>query len=139
MLYTTLKDTNKDFAMDKSIIEGNAVGYVKFALRATGIIDPYINEGDKTPSWDGELFVYNSEDFNKNNLKFVIPVQVKGRSFAKYRNTFQVEISDLLNYKKKQNVILRLLICFMKRTIQMLILSICVKQLKESKHSPNKR
>lgn len=91
--------------MDKSIIEGNAVGYVKFALRATGIIDPYINEGDKTPSWDGELFVYNSEDFNKNNLKFVIPVQVKGRSFAKYRNTFQVEISDLLNYKKKQNVI----------------------------------
>ena len=70
MLYNALKDTNKDFAMDKSIIEGNAVGYVKFALRATGIIDPYINEGDKTPSWDGELFVYNSEDFNKNNLKF---------------------------------------------------------------------
>ena len=91
--------------MDKSIIEGNAVDYVKLALRATGIIDPYIKEADKTPSWDGELFVYNSDNFNKSNLKSIIPVQVKGRSFKKYRNTFQVELSDLINYKKRQNVI----------------------------------
>lgn len=91
--------------MDKSIIEGNAVDYVKLALRATGRIDPYIKEADKTPSWDGELFVYNSDNFNKSNLKSIIPVQVKGRSFKKYRNTFQVELSDLINYKKRQNVI----------------------------------
>ncbi len=91
--------------MEKSIIEGNAVDYVKLALRATGIIDPYIKEADKTPSWDGELFVYNSDNFNKSNLKAIIPVQVKGRSFKKYRNTFQVEVSDLINYKKRQNVI----------------------------------
>lgn len=91
--------------MEKSIIEGNAVDYVKLALRATGIIDPYIKEADKTPSWDGELFVYNSDNFNKRNLKAIIPVQVKGRSFKKYRNTFQVEISDLINYKKRQNVV----------------------------------
>lgn len=91
--------------MEKNTIEGNAVDYVKIALRSSGIIDPYIKEADKTPSWDGELFVYNGSIFNKNTLKFIIPVQVKGRSFEKYRNTFQVELSDLNNYKKKQNII----------------------------------
>lgn len=91
--------------MDKSIIEGNAVSYVKLALRATGIIDPYINEGDKTPSWDGELFVYKSENFSKQNLRDVIPVQVKGRQVDKYINHFQVEVADLINYKNKHNII----------------------------------
>lgn len=91
--------------MDKSIIEGNAVDYVQIALRSTGIIEPYIKEADKTPSWDGELFVYNGDPFNKSNLKSVIPVQVKGRSFKEYRNTFQVELFDLINYKKRHNII----------------------------------
>ncbi len=91
--------------MDKNLIEGNAVDYVKIALRNTGIIDPCIQERDKTPSWDGELITYKSEEFNKKNIKAIIPVQVKGRSFDKFRNTFQVEVVDLINYKIKQNVI----------------------------------
>ena len=108
--------TKTIYPEDKNVF--NALNQTKYDNVKVVIIgqDPYINEGDKTPSWDGELFVYNSEDFNKNNLKFVIPVQVKGRSFAKYRNTFQVEISDLLNYKKKQNVILKFLLqCLLHR------------------------
>lgn len=44
--------------MDNNLVEGNAVDYVKIALRSTGIIDPYIQQRDKTPSWDGDLFVY---------------------------------------------------------------------------------
>ncbi len=91
--------------MDKSSIEGNAVDYVKIALRSTNIIKPELKEGDKTLSWDGELFVYNSDKFSKENLKAMIPAQVKGRTLKKYRKTYPIEVSDLINYKKKKNVI----------------------------------
>lgn len=91
--------------MDKSSIEGNAVDYVKIALRSTKIIKPELKEGDKTLSWDGELFVYNSEIFSKDNLKTIIPVQVKGRTLKKYANTHPIDVSDLVNFKKKKNIL----------------------------------
>ena len=63
----------------------NALNMVKFNDVKVVIIgqDPYINEGDKTPSWDGELFVYNSEDFNKNNLKATFKLPGKSSTVSK--------------------------------------------------------
>lgn len=91
--------------MDKNSIEGNAVDYVSIALRNTNIIDPVISKGDRNLSWDGELFVYNSNKFNKSNLRDVIPVQVKGRTLKKYATTHPVEVSDLINFKKKKRIL----------------------------------
>ncbi len=91
--------------MDKSVVEGTAIDKVNLALRSSGIVFPKIEEGGTTLSWDGELFIYHSEPFNKKNLLHIIPVQVKGRTVTKYRNNFQVEVADLINYKKKHCVI----------------------------------
>lgn len=91
--------------MDKSSIEGNAVDYVRIALRNTNIIKPELKEGDKTLSWDGELFVYNSDEFSKANLKAIIPAQVKGRTLKKYTKTHPIAVSDLISFKKKKNIL----------------------------------
>ena len=91
--------------MDKSVVEGTAIDKVNLALRSSGIVSPKIKEGDTTLSWDGELFIYDSEPFNKKNLLHIIPVQVKGRKVVNYRNNIQIEVADLINYKKKHCVI----------------------------------
>ena len=78
------------------------------AVLRTGVIEPDIHENDKTPSWDGEMRLYHSSEFNKSNLAGRIPVQVKGtwvERFQKNKATFQAEVSDLRNYLNDGGVI----------------------------------
>lgn len=87
---------------NKTVIEMTSVSKVKDAVLRTGVVEPDIRENDKTPSWDGELRLYKSqESFSKDSLIGNIPVQVKGtwvNRFSKNKATFQVEVSDLRNY-----------------------------------------
>ena len=87
---------------NKTVIEMTSVSKVKDAVLRTGVVEPDIRENDKTPSWDGELRLYKSqESFSKDSLIGNIPVQVKGtwvNRFSKNKATFQVEVSDLKNY-----------------------------------------
>ena len=44
-----------------------SVSKVKDAVLRTGVVEPDIRENDKTPSWDGELRLYKSqESFSKD-------------------------------------------------------------------------
>lgn len=80
-----------------------SINKLKDALLRTGSVEPDIRENDKTPSWDGELRLYRSqESFSKDSLIGNIPIQVKGtwvERFAKKKATFPAEISDLKNYQ----------------------------------------
>lgn len=91
-----------------SVIEMYSINKLKDAVLRTGVIDPDIRENDKTPSWDGEMRLYHSSEFNKSNLAGLIPVQVKGtwvERFPKSKATFRAEVSDLRNYLNDGGVI----------------------------------
>lgn len=88
---------------NKTIIEMASINKLKDALLRTALVEPDIRENDKTPSWDGELRLYQSQEiFSKDSLIGNIPIQVKGTwvdRFAKNRATFPAEVSDLRNYQ----------------------------------------
>ena len=39
-------------------IEGEAVDFIKTEIRKSKRMFPYIDDDDKTPSWDGNIFLY---------------------------------------------------------------------------------
>lgn len=87
--------------MNNSKIELIAVNRIKDAILRSDILEPYIDDNDKTPSWDGNIFVYKSSDINKKNLKGKIPLQIKGTKVHNFSNgivSFPFETSDLRNY-----------------------------------------
>ena len=90
------------------IIEQAAISNLKQVLLQTNLVDPGgIQENDRTPSWDGELRIYNQEgSFSKDTLVGRIPVQVKGTYVKKYRKkpSFSVSVDDLKNYQEDRGV-----------------------------------
>lgn len=81
-------------------IEESATTALKSALLKCPILDAYIDSNDKTPSWDGTVFVYNSENQKKENIKGRVPIQVKGteKVFVSDVATFSCSTVDLRNY-----------------------------------------
>ncbi|MBU3159508.1 hypothetical protein KPL37_07030 [Clostridium frigoris] len=78
-----------------------AVGRVKDAILQSRILEPLIDENDKTPSWDGNILMYKSSVTKKNNMKGKIPVQVKGTAVKKFSGntiSFSFNVSDLKNF-----------------------------------------
>lgn len=71
-------------------IEEAATTALKAALLRCPILESYIDSNDKTPSWDGTVFVYNSDNTKKENLLGRVPIQVKG--------TQNVIVSDIASY-----------------------------------------
>ena len=57
---------------------------------------------NKTPSWDGTVFVYKSEKTKKDNLAGRVPIQIKGTEKVIVSDTaaFSCSIADLKNYYK---------------------------------------
>lgn len=93
---------------NNSVIEMYSINKLTDAVLRTSVIEPDINEIDKTPSWDGELRLYRSREFAKAGLVGRIPVQVKGtwvERFQKSKATFQADVSDLRNYLNDGGVI----------------------------------
>ena len=48
--------------MDRGIIEEKGIYAVSEYLTDIGYIKPYLSSNDKTPMWDGSLFVYKSKE-----------------------------------------------------------------------------
>lgn len=89
--------------MDRSIIEDKGINAVSEYLSDIGYIKPYLSSNDKTPMWDGSLFVYKSkDDFNKERFDYRVPVQVKASEFDgdvfPEKTSYSIEITDLKNY-----------------------------------------
>lgn len=83
-------------------IEESATTALKAALLRCPILESYIDSNDKTPSWDGTVFVYKSEITKKDNLAGRVPIQVKGTKQVIVSNTasFSCSVADLKNYYK---------------------------------------
>lgn len=81
-------------------IEESATTALKTALLCCPILDSYIDSNDKTPSWDGSVFVYRNEKQKKCDLRGKVPIQVKGTEtvFVSKTVTFSCSLADLRNY-----------------------------------------
>ena len=89
-------------------IEGEAVDFIKTEIRKSRRMFPYIDDNDRTPSWDGNIFLYSNSSGEKNNLLGKIPVQVKGhniRSFPKGNMKYRAEMADLRNFYNDKGVL----------------------------------
>lgn len=83
-------------------IEELATIAVKERLSMTDTLSQYINENDKTPSWDGYVIIYRSNRTNKEDIVGKVTVQVKGASVSNVIRdecSFSVDMADLVNYK----------------------------------------
>lgn len=60
-------------------IEESATTALKAALLRCPILDSYIDSNDKTPSWDGTVFVYKSEKTKKENLAGRFQSRLRGQ------------------------------------------------------------
>lgn len=87
----------RGFIMD---LEKIATASVKASISMTDVLSPFINDGEKEPSWDGNIYIYSNKDKKKDGIKKV-PVQVKGKynnDFSKETIKFPVAVIDLENY-----------------------------------------
>lgn len=91
-------------------IEIIATSTLRKILAKTRYLEPYINENDREPSWDGYISVYSAEKqpHAKEDLKGRVHIQVKGSTnekLLKEPHSFPVEISDLRNYLREGGAI----------------------------------
>ena len=91
-------------------IEMMGIIKLKDCLIRSKYLIPHINENDKTPSWDGFIFLYSNGSKNKKKSDLVarIPVQVKGKTnsdiFCEYIEQNVVR-ADLKNYIKEGGIL----------------------------------
>ncbi|WP_350343892.1 hypothetical protein PRVXT_000253 [Proteinivorax tanatarense] len=81
--------------------EEKAIRCVEDVVDKSKLLKSLLDKNDKTPSWDGEIYVYNTSNHRKDNLKGKVPVQVKGTNVKKFSaktKSFPIQVSDLLNY-----------------------------------------
>ena len=88
--------------MARDRIEELAITNLKKVLLRSKYVIPQISENDKTPSFDGELLVYSTEDHTKDQMEGLIPVQVKGVTVEALTGkcTYPFAWADLENYYK---------------------------------------
>ena len=82
-------------------IETFSVNAIRDSLSLTDFLEPFIADNDKEPSWDGSVYIYESKEHTKGNLKGRIPVQVKGKEFddlTKSTISYSMSTNDLKNY-----------------------------------------
>lgn len=88
--------------MARDRIEELAITNLKKVLLRSKYVIPQISENDKTPSFDGELLVYSTEDHTKDQMEGLIPVQVKGVTVETFMGkcAYPFAWADLENYYK---------------------------------------
>ena len=85
-------------------IERLAVCAVIDVIARTDYLSPFVNSGDKEPSWDGHIYAYSHFSKSKKYSKGRAPVQVKGtlrKKFSKEKFCYRVEIADLRSYRRE--------------------------------------
>lgn len=94
-------------------IEKIATSSIQNLISRNSYLEPIINDNDKTPVWDGDIFVYKTKDFHKKNKNLIgrVPVQVKGHRVESInlesleRIKFRVDIADIQQYRMDGGVV----------------------------------
>ena len=86
----------------KTQIERIAANCVRTYIDETNKLRSYIDDNDKTPMWDGSIFVYREEPDKNKNLEGAIKTQIKGRTVSKFHNKvkFKIPTYNIENYMK---------------------------------------
>jgi hypothetical protein len=95
--------------LDPLRIELRAITLLTDYLTRNQRLIPNIATNDKTPSWDGDVIVYNSDSTAKANIEGRVPVQVKGtmkKNLSQGTIKFPLMKSDLKNYLSSNGVII---------------------------------
>lgn len=64
---------------------------------------PYIGKNDKTPIWDGQVFVYNGHQQKKDEFNYKIDIQIKSKNVKKISTgniKYPVDVVDIRGYEK---------------------------------------
>ena len=83
-------------------------------------LKPFFSENDKTPLWDGQIFIYKNINKKINNWTDKLYVQIKGKNVKKISNgnkTFSLEINKLQAYQRDGEGTL-LLVCLYTDNMQ---------------------
>lgn len=90
-------------------IEKLATSAIVESISLTDVLSPFINVGDKEPSWDGNIYIHEDKKKNKKGIKKV-PVQVKGeerkRVPPKKKPKYSVKYTDLDNWLNDGGIML---------------------------------
>ena len=93
--------TNKDIG-DYLSTEKIATSALTTCIAETDFLEPWINEGDKEPSWDGAIYAYSDKNHAKKNLIGRAAIQVKGKQVKNLKKRsiqYQVSMVDLENFR----------------------------------------
>ncbi|GAF66434.1 hypothetical protein BTS2_3335 [Bacillus sp. TS-2] len=87
--------------------EGIGVTTIYLEILRNGYLASEIPVNDKTPSWDGEIWVYDSLEQKKSDLFGKVPVQVKGKKVINFSSElkYKLERADLDNYYKNGGIL----------------------------------
>lgn len=94
--------------MTPRTIELLAVNAVRESIALCDHLEPYLSDNDKTPSWDGEIIIYDKPDKKKEYLRGSIKVQIKGKvqkDLTKNSITYPVSVVDLRNFQRNGSTI----------------------------------
>lgn len=83
-------------------IEDWATIAVKDCISMTDTLSQYIKANDKTPSWDGDVIIYERNSIDKKEIIGKVTVQVKGEianNIHRQECSFSVDMADLVNYR----------------------------------------
>ena len=87
-------------ASNNKRIEETAVNTLKATLLRCPILESFIDSNDKTPSWDGTVFVYKNAAQKKADMIGRAPIQIKGTEKAIVSDiaSFSCQVADIRNY-----------------------------------------
>lgn len=74
-------------AKSKRKTEQNATNAVRDYIDVTCSLRSYIDDNDRTPLWDGDIYVYEGDPDKNENLAGMVKTQVKGKAVKAFRNT----------------------------------------------------
>jgi len=96
-----------EMIMNATQIEEMGINQLEHLFLRTKLTRPVLKKIDKYPIWDGEIIVYKSQNMDKENISFRIPVQVKSELIKVKQNTekYSVSLSDLEKYSTEGGVL----------------------------------
>ncbi|MBQ4583410.1 MAG: hypothetical protein IJA94_00740 [Bacilli bacterium] len=101
--------------MNSTDIEKVATNKIEeLVLKNSEILSPYINSNDRTPMWDGNIYIYNKNPKTNGTFEGKIDVQIKGRQVDVFKdnNTYSFKVETLRGYQKEIKGTLLLVVDF---------------------------
>lgn len=86
----------------------------ELVLKNRDFLSPYINSNDRTPLWDGSIYIYSSNQKTNGTFEGKIDVQIKGRQVENFKenNIYQFKVEALKGYQKEIKGTLLLVVDF---------------------------